>query len=100
MTYEKKKRAAFVGESRSLYVVYTSLGILILLAFLFREEGVIKYWLVGVSISLLAIAWMATKYFMSPILCQFCNYDFRATIMQLGKNSNKGYCPKCGKEIV
>ena len=100
MTYEIKRKVAFTGESRSLYVVYTAFGALILLAFIFREEGVPKNWFLGVCIAVLILAWTAVKVFIKPVLCQSCEHDLRPSIMQLGKAATQGYCPKCGNEIV
>lgn len=100
MSYKNKRDLVFSGESRSLYVVYASFGLIILLALIFREEGAPKYWLVGVCLVLLLISWVAAKYFMKPVTCQSCEQDLRPSIMQLGKAARTGYCPKCGNEIV
>ena len=100
MSYEEKRKLAFNGESKSLYVVYASFAGLLGFAFLFNEVGVSKYWMLFVAIGILCIALLVTRSFTKAITCEICEYDLRATLMQLGKNSTQGHCPKCGNEIV
>jgi len=100
MSYELKRDLAFSGESKSLYVVIASFVGLLGFAFLFSEVGVAKYWMVCVAVAILCMAWLVARTFTKVIACESCKDDLRATLMQLGKSSTQGYCPKCGNEIV
>lgn len=100
MSYENKRDFTFGGETKSVIAIFVGFGIIAVPTFIFYEEGQPQYWIAGFFVLVLGIVWLLSKRFMPQVPCGYCKYDLRQSIMSLGKVANKGFCPKCGNEIV
>ena len=100
MSYDKRRDIVFSSESKSLYIILISFAVVLTIALFFSEEGVQNYWLVFPIIIVLLLAWLVVRFLIKKEKCNFCGYDISVTVIQLGKKSENGYCPKCGNEIV
>ncbi len=100
MSYQKRRDIVFRGETKSLYIVFISLAVVLAVALFFSEKGVQNYWLLFPIILILLLAWLLVRVLIKKEKCNSCEYDIGVTVIQLGKASESGYCPKCGNEIV
>ena len=60
------------------------------------------WWTIAVFLACLFVLWVFVKVSATPPAtdCTDCGFDLVQTVILLGKKSDKGFCPCCGKEIA
>lgn len=100
MSFSERKDLVFGSERISYAILYISFALFFITVFTGKYLNWPKELSILGSLIYFLIAWLIVRKVQKRLTCQNCHMDLNSTILALTKNSQKGFCPKCGNEIT
>ncbi len=100
MSYLKRKSEVFKRSKKLMAILLSGIGLWItgtfILTYYFKSTNITF----GYGLFVFGVLWFFIRMVQSPLLCSKCDFHLEDIVITLGKEAEKGFCPKCGNRIA